>query len=56
MIAGCPLLNYGINVGGTAEVFSSLNLGLRDFLIYNDLKILAICEESARIQVTPDGR
>ncbi|OLN27649.1 hypothetical protein DSOL_4446 [Desulfosporosinus metallidurans] len=26
-------VNYGINVGGTAEVFSSLNLGLGDFCV-----------------------
>ncbi|EHQ87370.1 hypothetical protein [Desulfosporosinus youngiae] len=31
--AGCPFKN-GFNVGGTAEVFSSLNVLLRDFLVF----------------------
>jgi len=28
------VFNIGINVGGTAEVFSSLNLELGDFVIF----------------------
>ncbi|HEY8911070.1 MAG TPA: hypothetical protein VIM51_12445 [Desulfosporosinus sp.] len=31
--AGCPFIDNDINVGGTAELFSSLNLGLGDLFV-----------------------
>jgi hypothetical protein len=38
--------NSGINVGGTAEVFSSLNLELGDFVIFADSRFWEIQNKS----------
>lgn len=35
-------IHIGINVGGTAEVFSSLNLELGDFVIFSDSRVWVI--------------
>jgi len=37
--------NIGINVGGTAEVFSSLNLELGDFVILADSRSWVILKK-----------
>jgi len=48
----CVINNSGINVGGTAEVFSSLNLELGDFVIFADSRVWMIFEGPGRIART----